>query len=111
MGASRPLQSVNPATGETIAEYQPHDEAYANAAIERAHACFLRWRGQPFAERAQLMRKAAQLLRERKAALARLITDEMGKLLKDGAAEIEKCALCCEHFAAHGGVILADEQI
>ena len=47
-----------------------------------------------------LMRKAAAVLRTRRDEFAALMTDEMGKPVNDGRAEVEKCATACEHFAA-----------
>jgi succinate-semialdehyde dehydrogenase/glutarate-semialdehyde dehydrogenase len=57
------------------------------------------------------MHKAATVLRRRKDELAKTITLEMGKLLRDARAEIEKCAAVCEYYADMGPQFLADEQI
>jgi succinate-semialdehyde dehydrogenase/glutarate-semialdehyde dehydrogenase len=47
------------------------------------------------------MKSAAQAIRKNRERYARLMTDEMGKTVTDGLAELEKCAWCCEYFAAH----------
>ena len=62
-----------------------------------------------FAERAGVIRKAAEILRQRKDEFARLMTDEMGKTLEEGRAEVEKCAFHCDWFADHAHEYLADE--
>src|SRR5439155_26729521 len=58
---------------------------------------------------AAVMRRTAEVLRTRKDELARLMTEEMGKTLDDGRAEIEKCAFQCDWFADHAQDYLADE--
>lgn len=95
------LQTVDPATGTPGRSYPAATLAEAAEAAQAAHAAFLNWRRASFAERAAPMRRAAALLRERKDAFAALMTDEMGKPLKDGRDEVEKCAGHCEFFAAH----------
>jgi len=105
------MQSINPTTGEIICDYSLHSPKHVNQAIEQAQACFTTWKSSSFTERAALFKKAARILRERKPILAVLIADEMGKLLKEGEAEIEKCATCCEYYAKNAETLLADEPI
>src|SRR5687767_2100956 len=69
------------------------------------------WRRVPFAERAVPMKKTAAILRERKAELAKLMALEMGKPLKQGIAEAEKCALGCDYYADHAEEHLAPEMV
>jgi succinate-semialdehyde dehydrogenase/glutarate-semialdehyde dehydrogenase len=102
------MQSVNPATGAVIQEYTPHTQADITLMLARAQDCFLLWRDTSFEERAAKLQKAGALLRERKPELAALMADEMGKVLKDGESEIEKCALACDHYAVHAQAMLAD---
>ena len=105
------MQSINPATGAVIGDYQAHTKPEIQQRIERAHKCFEKWRTQSFAQRAKLFDRAATLLRERSSALSTLMTEEMGKLPKEAAAEIEKCAVVCEYYAEHAENLLADEPI
>src|SRR5437868_934798 len=93
------LTSVNPATGETIRTYDEMTPAQAAAAVVQAHDAWQAWRKTPFAERARLMKKTAAILRERKTELATLMAMEMGKPLKQGVAEVEKCASGCDYYA------------
>ena len=66
----------------------------------------------PVAERAGRMFRAAEILQTDRAALARLITEEMGKPIAAAEAEIEKCAVgACEFFAAHAAALLAPHEV
>src|SRR5438045_3313442 len=103
------LQTVNPATGEPGRAYDPHTIDDARTAAAAAHKAFLAWRRTSFAERSAILHQAAELLRQRKDEFARLMTDEMGKTIDDGRAEIEKCAFQCDWFADHAQDYLADE--
>lgn len=105
------MESVNPATGETIGTYDEMTPEQTAGAVDEAHAAWLSWRKTVFSERATAMKKAAAILRERKAEFAKLMALEMGKPLKQGVAEVEKCALGCEHYAEHAEVYLAPEIV
>jgi succinate-semialdehyde dehydrogenase/glutarate-semialdehyde dehydrogenase len=105
------LESVNPATGETIGTYEELTPQQTAAAVDEAHAAWLLWRTAAFGERARSMRRAAAILRERKGELARLMALEMGKPLKQGIAEVEKCAFCCDYYADHAEEHLAPEIV
>ena len=103
------IQTVNPATGEPGKSYDPHTIGDAKAAAKAARGAFLHWRRTSFDERAAVIRKAAEILRARKDEFARLMTEEMGKTLDDGRAEVEKCAFHCDWFADHGEEYLRHE--
>jgi succinate-semialdehyde dehydrogenase/glutarate-semialdehyde dehydrogenase len=105
------FEAINPATGETIRRYEEMTPAQTNAAIEAAHAAFLEWRETSFARRAEHMRKGAALLRERAREYGRLMALEMGKPIRDGIAEAQKCATGCDHYAEHAERYLADEIV
>ena len=103
------LHTVNPATGQPGKSYPAHTLDDAKAAAATAHRAFLSWRRTSFEERAAIVRKAGELLRARKDEYARLMTEEMGKTVDDGRAEIDKCASNCDWFADHAQEYLADE--
>ena len=103
------LQTVNPATGEPGRTYTLHTPEEGHEAAAAAHRAFRDWRRTSFEERAAIIRKAAAVLRDRKDELARLMTEEMGKTLDDGRAEVEKCAFQCDWFADHAHEYLANE--
>ena len=107
--AESKLQTVNPATGQPGKAYDAHSIDDAKAAAKAARAAFLDWRRTSFAERSVVIRKAAEILRARKDEFARLMTEEMGKTVTDGRAEVEKCAFHCDWFADHAEEYLRHE--
>ncbi|HZU06729.1 MAG TPA: NAD-dependent succinate-semialdehyde dehydrogenase [Chloroflexota bacterium] len=105
------IQSINPATEEVLATFEEFTPAQIDAALAQAATAFQEWRRASFAERAALLRRAAERLRAEKARYAGLITDEMGKPIVEAEAEIEKCAWNCEYYAENGARFLADEPV
>jgi succinate-semialdehyde dehydrogenase/glutarate-semialdehyde dehydrogenase len=105
------IASVNPATGEITRTYEEMQPAEVDRAIEAAHAAFLSWRGTSFEERADRLRQAARLLRERRRAYAELMTREMGKVLAGGLSEVDKCAWVCDFYAEQAAAFLAPEPV
>jgi succinate-semialdehyde dehydrogenase / glutarate-semialdehyde dehydrogenase len=103
------IQSVNPATGEVVEVFEPASPAVLERAVSGAHAAFLEWRRVPIQERAVPMREAARLLRARKTEYARTMALEMGKPVTQGEAEVEKCAVACEYYAAEAAFMLAEQ--
>ena len=109
--ASARLQTINPATGRPGRSYDPHGIEDGLAAAAAAHAAFSSWRRASFADRGAILHRAAALLRARKDDYARLMTEEMGKTLDDGRAEVEKCAAHCDWFADQAANYLAREPV
>ncbi|HEY1234710.1 MAG TPA: NAD-dependent succinate-semialdehyde dehydrogenase [Candidatus Binatia bacterium] len=105
------ITSINPATGKAIKTYDEMTPEQAAAAVTQAHETWLTWRATAFTERAKLMKKTAEILRERKDELARLMAVEMGKPLAQGTAEVEKCAWACDYYADNAEKHLAPESI
>lgn len=104
------ITTTNPATGETIKTYLLMSEAEAITKVEAAHAAFLNWRTLSHADRAPYLTKIAQRLRDNADDLAALMTQETGKLLKDGKREVEICAAIFDYTAKTGPGALADEE-
>ena len=105
------IQTVNPATSEPGRSYDETTLDEARAAAAAARRAFLSWRRTGFVDRSRIIRKSGELLRSRKDELAQLMTQEMGKTLSDGWAEIEKCAFQCDWFADHAEQYLANEPV
>jgi succinate-semialdehyde dehydrogenase/glutarate-semialdehyde dehydrogenase len=105
------FQVVNPATGEAGRTYDGMTAEEAVAVARRVRARFDGWRRTSFAERADLMRAAAAVLRRRAGEFADTMCEEMGKTLADGRAEVEKCAVGCEFFAENAERFLADQPV
>ena len=104
-----PLASVNPATGEKLKDFQPFDDDEIEKRLNRAETAFERQRRTRYTDRAELMMAVAALLLQEKQRFARIITLEMGKLLRDSLAEIEKCARGCRFYAENAARFLEDE--
>jgi succinate-semialdehyde dehydrogenase/glutarate-semialdehyde dehydrogenase len=102
------LEAINPATGETIAAYDEATPQQVDAIVGSVHAAWQAWRRRPFTERAAPMRRAAGILRNEANDFAALMAREMGKPVRDGAAEAKKCATACDYFAEHAERFLAD---
>jgi succinate-semialdehyde dehydrogenase/glutarate-semialdehyde dehydrogenase len=98
---------VNPATGKTLHEHDENPWPEVVAAIEVAHAAHRAWRRTSFEHRAERMRKAAEILRERTDRYAELMAREMGKPIGQGRSEVEKCAWVCDYYADEAAEHLA----
>lgn len=107
-----PIQTTNPFTNEVEKTFEPMSRAAINQAIDGANKAFQDWRSTPIAERAALLVKAAEELRSNREHYARLMTIEMGKLLKEGIDwELPNCADMCEYYAKNGAKFMAPERI
>jgi succinate-semialdehyde dehydrogenase / glutarate-semialdehyde dehydrogenase len=105
------IESVNPATGKTIRAYHEMTPEEASAAVAEAHEAWKSWRYTPFRERAPRMKRTAAILRERSDEFARLMADEMGKPVKQGVAEAQKCAWVCDYYAENAEAHLQPEHV
>ncbi|MEQ9466469.1 MAG: NAD-dependent succinate-semialdehyde dehydrogenase [Ekhidna sp.] len=105
------MQAINPATELPLKNYPDHSDAQLLEAIVQAHQAYQDWKYVSFDERAKHMKRAAEVLRAEKDAFAKIMTEEMGKPLKDSEAEVEKCAWVCEYYAEHAAEFLKDEII
>jgi succinate-semialdehyde dehydrogenase/glutarate-semialdehyde dehydrogenase len=103
--------TVNPATGERLAEYPVLSDADVDAALDRAAAAQTGWAALSYDHRAEVLRRAAGILRAEVEDLALLVTREMGKPLAESRAEVEKCATACDYYADHAGDFLADQPV
>ncbi len=105
------MKSINPTNDELIAEYPEPSPDEVAAILKASRGAFQKWRRTSFAERADPLRRAGELLRERRDDLARLMALEMGKPLAQGRAEAEKCAWGCEYFAENAEGFLAAQEV
>ncbi|MCF3108854.1 NAD-dependent succinate-semialdehyde dehydrogenase [Niabella sp. CC-SYL272] len=105
------IQSINPLNGKRIKKYKADTAKVVREKIEAGHKAWLKWRNTGFEERARLLLQTAAVLEQQKKDLAVLMAMEMGKPLRDGVAEIEKCAAVCTYYAQKGAAFLNDEQV
>ncbi len=109
--AERRYATVNPFTGETEKEFPftPTDEI--DGIVERAHAAYQEWRRRPVEERAAVVRRAAELIDERRDDLAALITTEMGKRHEEATGELKLCSMILTYYADNGPGFLEPTSI
>jgi succinate-semialdehyde dehydrogenase/glutarate-semialdehyde dehydrogenase len=105
------LVSVNPVSGQKIAEYQEMSKEEVSHIILKTSICQKEWKHTSFSERSKKMMILASILRSRKEELAKMALLEMGKLFGQGTAEIEKCAWVCEYYAMNAEKFLQTEEI
>lgn len=110
--AGRTLPVVNPASGDPIGTVAHADRSDLDQALEAADKAFKVWRGVSAFDRSKMMRKAADLLRERANAIAPLLTMEQGKPVPEAKGEVLAAADVIDWFAeearrAYGRVIPA----
>lgn len=96
------IATVNPATGELVKSYQPHDESRWGEVLDAACRAQREWATQDVRTRADRMRGLADVLRARQDEFSSLITLEMGKPITQARAEVEKCASCVDHYVERG---------
>jgi succinate-semialdehyde dehydrogenase/glutarate-semialdehyde dehydrogenase len=105
------IKSINPWTGTVIEEFSQTTPEEINTKTADAAKAFDSWKRIPISERAALMAKAGAVLRKNKEEYARLITMEMGKVIRESRAEIEKCATVCDYYAENAEKFLAAENV
>lgn len=103
------ITSRNPATEEVLATFSPATAEQIERALSAASRAYRHWRTTSFSDRARLMHRAADSLRQQKAHLAGLVTAEMGKPITEAEAEVEKCAWNCDYYAEHAEAMLTAE--
>src|SRR5204863_974101 len=103
------IATMNPATGEVVKTFEAMSDAQVEERLARAVTGFAALRGTTFAQRAEWMRAAADLLTAERDGIAATMTTEMGKTLTAAAAEVDKCATGCRFYADNAERFLADE--
>jgi len=105
------MKSINPTNNEIIKEYPDHTEDQISDIIKNVDEAFSSWKNTSFAERSKLMHNAAEELRTNINEYAELMTSEMGKIIKESRAEVDKCAWVCDYFAENAETFLKDDII
>lgn len=108
--AQKELVTINPTTGKVIKKYPLMTDKQADEAVEKCHKAFLDWRMVSHKERGKIIKAIGKELKENAEELSKLMTNEMGKLLKQSKQEIELCAGICDWTAANGPENLKDEE-
>ena len=105
------IRSINPFTGQVVQEYKELSTEIVKTVMGRVDDEFHEWRRVSFGKRAECMNRAAELLRSESGKYAKLMAEEMGKPLREGKSEAEKCAWVCEYYAENAEKFLGLEEI
>ena len=105
------MKAINPYTGKVIKDYAEHTPEEVTRIIEQVDQAWSGWRNPSFEIRSRCMYKLAALLGEQRDQLSELITGEMGKIRKEAASEVEKCAWVCRYYAENAERFLKNEPV
>ncbi|MDQ3872532.1 MAG: NAD-dependent succinate-semialdehyde dehydrogenase [Thermoproteota archaeon] len=105
------IETINPSTGKVLASYENSSPEEVSRKVKAAREAFAKWKKLEIAERAEYMRRLGRVMRKNREEYAKLVTEEMGKPIRQSLAEIEKCAWVCDYYAEHAEVFLRDEII
>lgn len=103
--------SFNPATGDINGKFELYSQDRINEAVKKAQFAFTEWKDLDISDRTEYLKRTAKVLRRRKEELGKLITTEMGKVIKESILEVEKCALGLEYFAENAERFLEPEKV
>jgi len=105
------IETVNPSTGKVIATYDNASPEEVSRQVRAARDAFAKWKNLDLAERAESMRRLGRVMRKNREEYAKLVTEEMGKPIRQSLAEIEKCAWVCDYYAERAEAFLRDEIV
>lgn len=105
------IQTINPATNEIIESFDEMNDKAVDSAVEQASKAFDSWRKTSYQQRAEVLHKVAELMRENKDKYAKMITLEMGKVIMQAEGEIDLSADIFDYYATNGEAFLADNRL
>jgi succinate-semialdehyde dehydrogenase/glutarate-semialdehyde dehydrogenase len=111
MSFSEEFWTVDPSTGGKLASYTLMEPQTCLRYARNSSEAFASWKEVSFEGRAELLRSLAGTLRREREKLARMMTHEMGKPIKQSQAEVEKCAWTAEVIAREGAAWLKGETV
>ncbi|AER56196.1 aldehyde dehydrogenase [Pseudoxanthomonas spadix BD-a59] len=104
-------ETPNPATGQVEHRQELMGANTVEAILHAAQTAFPEWAQRSLEQRAGVLHRVGEVLRERREAIAQLMTAEMGKLKGEALAEVDKCAGACDYYADHAAGYLQPEPI
>src|SRR3989454_3364521 len=107
----RTFDVINPATERALATYPILTARQVRTKVETAREAFRSWSRLDPKERAAYLLRFAEVLRKHRDAYAETMTLEMGKVIREAVAEVEKCAWASEYFAENGPGFLQPEIV
>ncbi|HXD09993.1 MAG TPA: aldehyde dehydrogenase family protein, partial [Anaerolineales bacterium] len=90
------IETINPATGKVIATYDNETPDQVSRRVKAGKEAFASWKKRDLSERTELMRRLGRVMRKSREEYARVVTEEMGKPIRQSLAEVEKCAWVCD---------------
>ena len=105
------LVSINPANNKILESHKEISTEKINQIINSSYNTYLEWRNESISYRSKMMSDLAELLKQKKEKLGALMTQEMGKPIKQSIAEAEKCAWVCEYYADNAERFLSKKEI
>lgn len=106
------ITTINPATEQVLAEYDAVTPEQVYHEVNDSRKVFQTiWKKFDISERAKLLRNLSHLLKQKKREYSTIITNEMGKPIRESTAEVEKCSWVCDYYADNGKKFLHPEYI
>jgi len=105
----RGISSINPYNGDLLREFTADSDQAIETKLALAASAFRSYRKTAFAQRAEWLNRAADVLLAEKNTFAEMMTREMGKTLRSAVQEVEKCATGCRYYAENGEQFLKEE--
>ncbi|WP_308992766.1 NAD-dependent succinate-semialdehyde dehydrogenase [Mariniflexile litorale] len=103
------FKTKNPSNGKDLASYTYMSKNDVEEIVQSAQTAFLNWRLKSHEDRGKVIKAIGEELQKRKSDVTELMTDEMGKLLKQSHQEVDTCTAICNHCATHAPTILKNE--
>jgi acyl-CoA reductase-like NAD-dependent aldehyde dehydrogenase len=107
---ARQLKTINPATEQVLKEYEIFNKEQLTRLVKQSRQTFLEWKNN-IDRRSEHLYSFAKELRKNKESLAKTVTQEMGKAIKEARSEVEKCAWTVEYYADHGKIFSTSEIV
>lgn len=105
------LKVIDPTNNKLVREYQEHTDQEVRDRIQQVSNTFQKWSRYSFQDRSVCMYKLAELLKSEVDSIAKIMTTEMGKPIKEARREVLKCSSGCEYYAEHSADFLKDEPV
>ncbi|WP_179344975.1 NAD-dependent succinate-semialdehyde dehydrogenase [Winogradskyella ursingii] len=104
------IETTNPANGKKLSSYNEMNSDQIEEIVQNSHQAFLEWKKKSHKERGEVIKNIGKELQNYKSELAELMTNEMGKLIKQSHQEIKLCSGICEYTAKQGPEVLKNEE-
>ncbi|PAT08471.1 NAD-dependent succinate-semialdehyde dehydrogenase [Corynebacterium hadale] len=108
---SNPYRVQNPMTNEVVETFDHPTDEQVQEILAKSDEAFQSWRHTSYEERAAIVGKAAQLLKERKNELAKIMAEEMGKSVPEGEWEADFSGDILQFYADHAAEHCADQKV